>query len=84
MIEVLVVIMNRTNFDYIKNRDNYIQFITMVNMPFLVDKLECGTSIRGAWLDESKEYEIIGTGINVKKDELKLFISHLIIWSNEP
>ena len=51
IIEVLKVIINEENFEYIKNKENYVKFLIVCN--FLYDKIGCidwGTSIRGAWL----------------------------------
>lgn len=79
MIEVIECIINRTTFDY--QKDNYINYLTMVNMPFLSEKLEWGGSIRGAWIDNFKEYKI--AEIEIEKEELELFLSQLIKWSNE-
>lgn len=66
------------NFEYIKNKEQYLNYLTMVNMPFLTDKLDWGGSIRGAWFDNWKEYEI--DGIKINKQELEVFISQLIEW----
>lgn len=78
MVEVLKVILNKNTFEYIKDREQYINYLTMVNMPFLTDKLDWGGSIRGAWFDNWKEYEI--DGIEIKKQELEVFIAQLIEW----
>lgn len=80
MIEVIESIINRTTFEY--QKENYDNYLTMVNMPFLVGKLEWGSSIRGAWLDCSKEYTI-SYDIKIEKEELELFLSQLIKWYNE-
>ena len=52
MLEVIDVIINQTQFEYIKDEAKYLNYLTMVNMPFLSNKIEWGTSIRGAWFDE--------------------------------
>ena len=52
----------------------------MINMPFLANKLEWGTSIRGAWFDDWEEYEIDCDRIIIKGDELKVFIADLLEW----
>ena len=52
MLEVIDCIYNKTTFDYQNDENNYINYLTMVNMPFMKGKLEWGTSIRGAWFDE--------------------------------
>ena len=66
MVEVLKVILNKNTFEYIKDREQYLNYLTMVNMPFLTDKLDWGGSIRGAWFDNWKEYEIEGIEIKSK------------------
>lgn len=48
-VEVCAAITNGTTFDYIKNQDDYEWFLLMCNIPFFADKIEWGTSIRGAW-----------------------------------
>jgi len=80
MIEVIESIINRTTFDY--QTSNYDDYLTMVNMPFLVDKLEWGGSIRGAWLDKFKEYTV-PYGIKIAKGEIENFLIQLIEWSKE-
>lgn len=50
-IEVCEAINNCTTFDYIKDPGNYTWYLIMVNMPFFADKLNWGTSVRGAWWD---------------------------------
>lgn len=49
MIEVCQVITDRKTFEYQENEDNYLWYMIMVNMSFLQNKLNWGTSIRGAW-----------------------------------
>ena len=50
-IEVCKAISHRQTFDYIATEDGNLWYLIMVNMPFFQDKLEWGTSIRGAWWD---------------------------------
>jgi len=80
MIPVLKCILNRTTFEYQKDEKQNINYLTMVNMPFLVDKLDWGGSIRGAWFDNWQEYEIDCGRIEIKKQELEIFITDLIEW----
>ena len=80
MIEVIECIINRTTFEY--QKENYDNYLTMVNMPFLVDKLDWGGSIRGAWLDYSKEYTI-SNDIKIEKDEIEPFLTQLLKWYYE-
>ena len=94
MLEVIDCILNNKTFEYHdhgKNEANYINYLTMVNMPFLQGKLDWGGSIRGAWLDEyghhsEKEprlYHIGITNIDVPKGEIKQFMTELITWCAE-
>jgi hypothetical protein len=76
MVEVIECIINRTNFVYQQN--NYENYIIMVNMPFLRDKLEWGGSIRGAWIDNFKKYKI--AGIEINEQELETFLVQLVRW----
>lgn len=48
-VEVCAAINDGKTFDFIKDADNYIWFLVMCNMPFFAERLEWGTSIRGAW-----------------------------------
>jgi len=50
ILEIMDVILTRKNFEYIKNEDNYIKFITIVNL--IIDTLNWGTSIRGCFFDK--------------------------------
>lgn len=90
MIEVIDSILNGKTFDYIKDRSNYINYLTMVNMPFLKEKIDWGTSVRGAWFDEygypsgqnAAVYEIGCEGdLVVPKIKVKEFMKELIVWS---
>jgi hypothetical protein len=85
MIAVLRAIINRSTFAYIESsRNNYINYIMMCNTPFLHDKLEWGTSIRGAWFDDSIDtFEIPCTDIVVKSGQLTQFMKELIEWAGE-
>jgi len=77
MIEVIECILTKTQFLY--QEENYMNYLTMVNIPFLVDKIDWGTSIRAAWFDEWKQYEI--ASIKVSKGEIYKFLQSLINWS---
>ena len=92
MIEVIDCIVNNKTFDYHKsgeNKLNYINYLTMVNMPFLKEMIEWGGSIRGAWFDEYGHhsdgkpavYNIGCVDLTIPKIEIKNFIRQLIEWS---
>lgn len=48
-LEVCAAISDGKTFEYIKEPEGRLWYLLMVNMPFFADKLEWGTSIRGAW-----------------------------------
>ena len=48
-LQVCEAINNKKTFEYIAESDQHCWYLLMVNMPFFNDKLEWGTSIRGAW-----------------------------------
>jgi len=84
MIEVLDVILNKNTFKYQEESDEkYDNYLLMVNMPFLKDKLSWGTSIRGAWLEDygDKTFKIDCDRLIITSKELKEFIKQLIEWS---
>lgn len=64
MVEVCEAINagNGKTFEYIKDEDNYRWYLLMVNMPFLANKLEWGTSIRGAWWRHT-DFELESCGL---------------------
>lgn len=80
MIEVIDCILNRKTFKYIKDKNNYKNYILMCNMPFLVDKLEWGGSIRGAWFYQTKPYEFSCGEIKIGMGEMEQFFRELIYW----
>lgn len=88
MIEVIDVILNQKTFEYQETESNYLNYLTMVNMPFLSDKIEWGTSIRGAWFDEYGDspsvYSIGHVGLLLPRTEIKEFMNDLLEWSKTP
>jgi hypothetical protein len=57
-LEVCAAISDGKTFEYIKVPENRLWYLLMVNMPFFADKLEWGTSIRGAWWGEPPHSKI--------------------------
>ena len=80
MVEVLRAILNGETYEYIKSPSRHKKYIHMVNTPFLHDKLDWGTSVRGAWLDNCKEYYIELLDIEIGEGELTKLIKALIEW----
>lgn len=76
-LEVCKAISDKKTFEYQEDEENYKWFLVMVNMPFFKDKLEWGTSIRGAWwalygddkfeLNSCGLYEDGGTGQSISQ-----------------
>lgn len=79
MIEVIDCILQRKTFEYISDAAKNIQYLLMVNMPFMVDKLDWGGSIRGAWFDDNHTCEIF-YGLSIESGELTEFMTQLIEW----
>lgn len=49
MIQVCKAISEKTTWEYIATNEGRMWYLLMVNMPFMSDRIEWGTSIRGAW-----------------------------------
>ncbi len=82
MLEVLQSILDRKTFEYQAiSKEHYVNYLVMCNLPFLSNKIEWGTSIRGAWLNEVGTYTI--GQIDIKDDQLKSFVSELLAWSKQ-
>ncbi len=71
-VEVCAAINDGKTFEFIEDADNYTWFLAMCNMPFFVDKLEWGTSIRGAWwgAHPGKQIELQSCGLWVGDEQL--------------
>jgi hypothetical protein len=48
-VEVSEAITNGTTFEYIEDDDRRMWYLLMCNMPFFANRLDWGSSIRGAW-----------------------------------
>jgi hypothetical protein len=57
-LEVCTAISKGETFEYIKEPEGRLWYLLMVNMPFFSDKLEWGTSVRGAWWAEPPHKKI--------------------------
>lgn len=85
MLEVIECIALHKQFEY--QKDHYVNYLMMVNMPFMQGKLEWGTSIRGAWFDYSKEFNVYGMIIKAygydryESHYIDLFMLELVAWS---
>ena len=66
ILEVCKVILNRTNFEYIKDENNYHTYILVCQLLKDMKWINWGTSIRGAWFND----------FTVDEDVSPLFIPH--------
>lgn len=55
IIATLEAIRDRTTFKFIEDRQNYIDYLTVVNLGMIFPLVEWGGSIRGAWFDLHEE-----------------------------
>jgi hypothetical protein len=72
-LEVCEAISYGKTFEYIKEPECRPWYLLMVNMPFFADKLEWGTSIRGAWWAEPshKKIEFSSCGLFLDGEQLR-------------
>lgn len=48
-LAVSAAISSQTTFEFVNNPDNHLWFLMMCNLPFFSQRIEWGSSIRGAW-----------------------------------
>jgi len=83
MIEVLECILDKETYEYISISYHKINYLTMVNMPFLSDKLSWGGSIRGAWFQCDSDVRLDCGRLRINGNEFAEFIKQLLQWVNE-
>jgi hypothetical protein len=69
IIEVCKVILERKNFEYIRNKDNYAKYILVCQMLERFEWIDWGTSIRGAWF-EVENRKIWGTDTVIRSKDI--------------
>lgn len=71
-LEVCAAVSDGKTFEYIKQPDNRLWYLLMVNMPFFTNKLSWGTSIRGAWWagPSHKKIEFSSCGLSLDGTQL--------------
>jgi hypothetical protein len=69
-VRVCEAITMRVTGDFIEDQGQYIEYLTMCNMPFFASKLEWGTSIRGAWWESYNGIEIDSCGLYIEDKQL--------------
>lgn len=81
IVEILEVINNENNFEYINDNDNYKKFIIICNFLDHANWIEWGSSIRGCWLNEelptNELYSMEDKLIFKDKQEVNNLISYL-------
>lgn len=94
-IKVALAISADETHEYIKDPSNYSWYLLMCNMPFFSEKIEWGTSIRGAWWDHDpteklfvESYVLYVEGkqlgrVSFTKEHWKLFIAALDTFTAE-
>ena len=83
IVDILKVIRDRSNFEYIKDEDNYIGFIIVCQLLDKFHWIDWGTSIRGAWFDSYHPRHEVRPILEEMEwsqwdDEKKEFIEHKI------
>lgn len=73
IIEVCKILLERKNFEYIEDPDNYIKLIVVCQILNRFNWVEWGTSIRGAWFEESMRYEPPRSFIPESRDILEKY-----------
>lgn len=86
-LDVCEAINKRKTFEYQQDTGGYHWFLIMINMPFFTDRLNWGTSVRGAWWDH-KEFKLGSCGLfegekqvlemTFTRDEWMAFIEALV------
>lgn len=85
IIEVCKVILNNKNYEYIEDENNYINYILVCQVLVNFDWIDWGTSIRGAWFQESFRRPILNwmsdmggyEPVNFTADNLKALIEFI-------
>ena len=63
-IEVCEAITNKAVYHYITTENNHIWYLLMCNMPFFIERIDWGVSIRGAWWDSDIELKSCGLWVD--------------------
>ena len=90
-IEICKAMRESETFEYINDEENYKWFIILLNIPFFADRINWGTSIRGAWFEGEGEYESTGLYSDDKQiwkfvfthEDFEEFIDTVIEFANE-
>ena len=76
ILEVCKSIINRTNYDYIKDPERYVQYIIVCQLLSSMKWIDWGTSIRGAWIAEYNKVNIIAE-VPLTEENLRILIDFM-------
>lgn len=80
IVEVCKAIMDRKTYEYIDDENNYITYIIVYNLLQSKEWINWGTSIRGAWFEESSSLNPI---INWSYSDREGIHSHRVAFSEK-
>lgn len=71
-VEVCKAITEKATFQYIEDKEQYTWFLIMCNTPFFSDRIDWGTSIRGAWwaAEPGKLLELSSCGLWIGDEQI--------------
>ena len=75
IFEVLNVIIERLNFEYIQNEDDYIKYLRVCMLLDRFEWIDWGSSIRGAYLDAGRNAKDIIEGVPFTPDNLVMLMN---------
>lgn len=81
ILEVCKVILEKRNYEYIKNEANYIKYIAVCQILDRFNWINWGVSIRGAWFEIDMRYDWSGI---VLKNYSRVIVDELEWWDDEP
>lgn len=81
-IEVCKAITENKTFEYITDKENYKWYLLMCNMPFFAERIELGTSVRGAWWNAST-FLFDGDEIKFSVEEWAKFINAIVEFADD-
>jgi len=91
-VEVCAAITDGKTFEYIEDHENYKWYLLMCNMPFFSEKLEWGSSIRGAWWNQKITFQSLGLWkgdeqvtevMDFSETEWKLFVDSILEFAGQ-
>lgn len=82
-LDVIQCILAKKTFDYIDvSKDNYLNYIRTINMPFFTGKLKWGASVRGAWFEYSDRWNSESLYFPIKENEMVEFLTDILEYTD--